>query len=478
VRALSDGDNQTHWGDQRVTGIVFDFGPSFRVRADRVGIQARDSFPNRAEGTNVYGSDDGTTWTLLTERPNVGQDAQVEWIEVRTEAREQRFRFVKFQVDEPGVPSDPAFPGIWSIADIRIDGERSESVGTMGTVTLSSPDAVAGRVVPGDRVELRLTGPEGNSDVSVSLLGRSAAVTSPAPGEWLATTTVPEGAAAGAVGFSVSFTTPEGAAADRIVATSDGSKLYVSSDAGIVDQAFRDATVLRPDGAVDAAWTQYTAKILDGDAATHSDTRLNSGVYGNVWDFGADVEVSLTRAELLVRQDGYGTSRIADMRLEGSDDGQTWTRLTPRAPVKTLDWQQWPVENDAAFRYIRLLNGQILNVAELRLFGSVQMQPPAPAWDPSVAYDNGDEVWHEGALYVAQWWTRDQEPGATATGPWMEQGALAPDAGTDVRGWTSSWVYTGGETVAHQGHTFKAKWWTRNQEPGDPAGPWEDLGGY
>jgi hypothetical protein len=372
LRALVDGDNQTSWGDQRVSGIVFDFGPGFRVAATEFGFQARDTFPNRAEGTNVYGSDDGVTWTLLTDHPNVGDDAEVEWIPVRADAQDQRFRFLKFQVDEPGVPSDPAYPGIWSIADIRIAGTRTEATGSMDTVTMSSPDGVAGRVVAGDHVELRMTGPEGNTDVAVTMFGQPAQVESPAPGEWLATASVPAAAdAGGAIAFEIAFTTPDGKTADPVAATTDGSKLFLSTDVGLIDDAVRGAAVLRPDGGVDDAWTQYTARMLDGDAATHSDTRLNSGIYGNVWDFGAGTEVSLTGAELLVRQDGYGTSRIADMRLEGSNDMQTWTRLTPAVPAKTLEWQRWTVTAGDAYRYIRLVNGQILNVAELHLYGSV-----------------------------------------------------------------------------------------------------------
>ena len=372
LRALADGDNQTSWGDQRVTGIAFDFGPGFRVSADAFGIQARDTFPNRAEGTNVYGSDDGSTWTLLTQHPNAGQDAAVEWIPVRDEVRDQRYRFLRFQVDEPGVPSDPAYPGIWSIADIRIDGVRSEATGAMDTVTMSSPDGVAGRVVAGDLVELRMTGPEGNTAVEVTLLGEPAQVTSPAPGEWVASAAVPAAAEAGAaVTFEIAFTTPDGRTADPVAATTDGSKLFLSTDEGLLDEAFRGAGVLRPDGVVDAAWTLNAARMFDDNAATHSDTRLNAGTYGNVWDFGPLSRVTLTGAELLVRQDGYGTSRIADMRLEGSNDLQTWTRLTPGVPAKTLEWQRWPVQAESGYRYIRIANGQILGVAELRLFGSV-----------------------------------------------------------------------------------------------------------
>lgn len=396
--ALVDGDNQTSWGDQRVSAIVFDFGPGYRVQAERFGVLARDTFANRAEGTNVYGSDDGATWTLLTEHPNVGQDSAMEWIDVRPVARGDRFRFLKFQVDEPGVPSDPAYPGIWSIADIRIDGVRSEAVGLMDVVTLDSPDAVAGRVVPGDRVRLHLSGPAGNADVSVDLFGAAAEVERTAAGMWTATSTVPVGAAIGApVVFSVRFTTPNGDTADAIGATTDGSKLFVSTGEGLVDGALRDAVVLRPDGIADAAWTRYAANMLDGNALTHSDTRLNAGTYGHVWDLGADAWVSLTGAELLVRQDGYGTSRIADLRLEGSNDLATWTRLTPAVPQRVLEWQQWAVADHAAYRYLRVANGQILGIAELRLFGAVT---PVDRTAPVVTVKDGaDATIGEGGLY-------------------------------------------------------------------------------
>jgi chitodextrinase len=29
--------------------------------------------------------------------------------------------------------------------------------------------------------------------------------------------------------------------------------------------------------------------------------------------------------------------------------------------------------------------------------------------------------------------------------------------------------------VYHNGQLWQAKWWTQNQEPGDPYGPWEPL---
>lgn len=104
--------------------------------------------------------------------------------------------------------------------------------------------------------------------------------------------------------------------------------------------------------------------------------------------------------------------------------------------------------------------------------------PQSPAWDSTKVYNSGDRVSYNGAEYLAQWWTQGEKPGSTATGSWMEQGKLVEAAGTGMRAWTRSWVYTGGETVAYNGHEYRAKWWTRNQQPGDPNGPWQDLGTY
>lgn len=102
-------------------------------------------------------------------------------------------------------------------------------------------------------------------------------------------------------------------------------------------------------------------------------------------------------------------------------------------------------------------------------------EPEAPEWDPDAEYGAGDTVSYEGAVYVAQWWTTEV-PGASATGSWMEQGVVTACEEGDVAAWTASQVYTGGEHVVHDGDVFEATWWTRNQEPGDPHGPWAPVG--
>nr|WP_216645232.1 ExeM/NucH family extracellular endonuclease [Isoptericola halotolerans] len=102
--------------------------------------------------------------------------------------------------------------------------------------------------------------------------------------------------------------------------------------------------------------------------------------------------------------------------------------------------------------------------------------PAAPAWEAGTVYTAGDRVTHDGRLFEALWWTRGQTPGESPWSAWAEIGApVETDAGT-FPAWTPSQVYVGGETVAHDGEVWQARWWTRNQEPGDPYGPWEARG--
>ncbi|WP_407320032.1 carbohydrate-binding protein [Isoptericola halotolerans] len=85
-------------------------------------------------------------------------------------------------------------------------------------------------------------------------------------------------------------------------------------------------------------------------------------------------------------------------------------------------------------------------------------------------YTAGDRVMHEGAVFEATWWTRDAEPGSSPWGSWQE--IASTDDGTAV--WTESRIFVAGDVVEHDGETYTAQWWTRNQEPGASAwGPWE-----
>ena len=109
------------------------------------------------------------------------------------------------------------------------------------------------------------------------------------------------------------------------------------------------------------------------------------------------------------------------------------------------------------------------------------VETPAPeyeAWDAARVYDAGDRVVVDGRVFEAQWWTRGQAPDTSGPwGSWMEVGAVvAVIHGEPVLAWTNSWVYDKGDVVAHDGFVWRARWWTRNQAPGDIYGPWEKVG--
>ncbi|PFG44435.1 chitinase [Isoptericola jiangsuensis] len=64
----------------------------------------------------------------------------------------------------------------------------------------------------------------------------------------------------------------------------------------------------------------------------------------------------------------------------------------------------------------------------------------------------------------------------TTTTPTPSPSPTAPTcAGT---AWSRSAVYTGGNVVVHNGHKWRAKWWTTGEEPGTTGqwGVWEDQG--
>lgn len=172
---------------------------------------------------------------------------------------------------------------------------------------------------------------------------------------------------------------------------------------------------------------------------------------------------------------------------------------------------EWDAEG-LAFEYQWIANGEELQGetgSELRLGGSLNgaditvtvtasssdgwpgtAAAPAvdvealPMWQVDRVYVAGDRVLHDGAVFVAQWWTKGALPGAAdrkgiVRTAWAEAGVEVSTASGVVRAWTPSWIYTGGETVAHDGRLYRADWWTRSQEPGTAKhSAWTDLGAH
>ncbi|HWK93104.1 MAG TPA: LamG-like jellyroll fold domain-containing protein [Luteimicrobium sp.] len=93
------------------------------------------------------------------------------------------------------------------------------------------------------------------------------------------------------------------------------------------------------------------------------------------------------------------------------------------------------------------------------------------AWDAKAVYQAGASVAFGGSVWTASWWTQNQKPG-DPYGPWQE--IVTAVDGTAV--WTASRIFDTGDRVVYQGSTYVAKWWTRNQAPGAANGPWKKVG--
>ena len=108
--------------------------------------------------------------------------------------------------------------------------------------------------------------------------------------------------------------------------------------------------------------------------------------------------------------------------------------------------------------------------------GGDDESPAYENWESSAVYTNGDTVSYEGSVYTALWYTQNQVPGSSPWSAWSEVGAPTECADTTLPQWAPSSQFDGGETIVHEGLSYTAKWYTRNQEPGDQYGPWEETG--
>jgi 5'-nucleotidase len=99
--------------------------------------------------------------------------------------------------------------------------------------------------------------------------------------------------------------------------------------------------------------------------------------------------------------------------------------------------------------------------------------PTVPAWSPAKVYNTGDRVSYQGKIWEALWYSKNDAPDSRKVGAWQEI-ATAAD-GTAI--WTTTRVFNAGDTVIHQGKVWKALWYSRNDAPGAKNGPWQEWAG-
>jgi hypothetical protein len=154
---LVDDNYNSYSGDLRAP-IYMDFGENYRVAVSGFGIQARYMFANRSQGANVYGSNDNVNWTLLTSRETTdtsGQNFAMEVIPVLAGLESKAYRYFMVRVDNPGPPTDPAYPGISSYGEFRFYGTRHD---LQAPVDVTSSVHIARSGLSMNRFTLKYTG--------------------------------------------------------------------------------------------------------------------------------------------------------------------------------------------------------------------------------------------------------------------------------------------------------------------------------
>ncbi|MFM9278720.1 discoidin domain-containing protein [Paenibacillus jiagnxiensis] len=349
---------------------TLDFGSRFKITAQAFEIQGRRSFPERIAGLAVFGSNDGDKWTRLTDQMTVRSEEK-QRLTVKDEYVNTPFRFFKLAITEPQST-------MFEISELRIYGQRHEMFSKMSSVSISSDQSLKNRIAAGDMVKLDFKAVEPIRDVKVLIQGQEVAAVTEDNIHWTAQWTVSPDAKDGKVRFSINYKLmSDGTDGDEVVLTTDSTNLFITDESQLIPNVTDITYLIDPTTAgnrTPAETMKQVGYLFDGDPSTNSDFRLGSNGAGGfiTFDFKADQRLLVTKVELLARQDQY-YGRIKGAVVQGSNDNENWSNLTPGAAA-LQEWQTFRVNDTTSYRYIRIYNSGSWfgNMAELRLHGSFQ----------------------------------------------------------------------------------------------------------
>ncbi|MFM2587414.1 carbohydrate-binding protein [Vibrio sp. TBV020] len=79
-----------------------------------------------------------------------------------------------------------------------------------------------------------------------------------------------------------------------------------------------------------------------------------------------------------------------------------------------------------------------------------------PQWSSSQTYVGGNTVSYKGFVWKAKYWTRNNQPDQSFAWELVSDVSLP---------WSSQRAYTGGDIVIYQGVKYQARWWTMGELP-------------
>lgn len=371
---LVDGNAQSYSGDVKAP-IIFDFGSNFGISSYKFEIQARQGFPNRSQGTNVYGSNDGQTWILLTSKPTT-ETSDLETLNVKPDQLNKIYRFIKLQVDYPGRPNDPNYPGIASYSEFRIFGQRHEFESALTKVSIKG-NGLKNRIVPGQTATLEFSSKEKIKNIRVTIDNNPVKVVEIAPDTYRAQYTLIRTVHVKPVQFSIDYDiNGKPAVTQRL--TTDNTSLYESSNQNEINLKDHLPTKDSKAYSVRQSSPGDVSIWFDGKVDKMYEARKDKNPYKDgyvTFDF-SNQPIAIDHVEMIARQDRY-SSRATSFTLRGSNGDPTnwsqWITITPRGQ-NSEDWQILRIDpkyKNKTFKYIQIYaHAVFLGLTELKIFGN------------------------------------------------------------------------------------------------------------
>jgi hypothetical protein len=347
---------------------TIDFGPGFKVAASAFVLEPRTSFPERIGGVTIFASNDNENWTRITPGETLPID-DPQTLNVQDDQRNQRYRFFKFTIFHQVASYNLLEPG-----ELKIFGTRYETVNKLTSVSVSSDQALKSRVVAGNTIKLTFKSTEPINNVSATIQGEPATITTTDNLNWTATAVIKSTTPPGPVKFLLNYKTADGTAAEPVLFPTDSTSLFIADQKDYIGNLLDIATVTDSNGrnATDVITTVNF--LFDNNLTTGTDYRLN-GSGNNGWvkfDFRPGGTVALSRVDVIGLQNQY-SGRINGTVVQGSNDNATWTNISTFAG-NTPEWQTLKITDTTPYRYVRMTNANAWfgNMTELRLYGAVE----------------------------------------------------------------------------------------------------------
>ncbi|MCG3865187.1 MULTISPECIES: glycosyl hydrolase family 18 protein [unclassified Photobacterium] len=114
-------------------------------------------------------------------------------------------------------------------------------------------------------------------------------------------------------------------------------------------------------------------------------------------------------------------------------------------------------------------DGQVETIKSVPIDVKGKKEPPLneELWDRNTVYYAGDVVSFNSVYYIAQWWTKGEQPDLSPV--WVVDNRYDT---SEIPQWKPISVYHGGDKVNYQGDIYQAKWWTQGDKPDHKYSPW------